>query len=119
MKRAGDVHTLPQTGPDAMECEMESFLRCRVSRGLFSGEAAVSGVSADGTEFSLFVGDDFVEFDAPPGASDAVEGWLRVTQLAEEGGLVLVRLPGQTFENGRTVTVRQAQLERRRRRAAV
>jgi hypothetical protein len=94
-------------------------LRCQVSRGLFSGEVAIRGTTADGTEFSLFVSDDFVEFDAPVGDSGPVDGWLRVEVLVREGPLVLVRLPGQTFENGQTVTVRDCQLELRPRREAV
>ena len=98
---------------------METSLRCQVAPGMFSGEVAVRGVTADSTEFSLFVPDDFVEFDASVSGSVSVEGWLRVEVLARERDLVLVRLPGQTFENGQTVTVRDTQLELRPRREAV
>jgi hypothetical protein len=86
---------------------------------MFSGEVAVRGVAADGTEFSLFVTDDFVEFDAPAIHNGPVDGWLRVEVLAREDNLALVRLPGQTFENGQTVTVLETQLELRPRREAV
>ncbi len=92
---------------------MDTTLRCQVSPGMFSEEVAVRGVAADGAEFSLFVSDECVEFDAPIGNRESVAGWLRVEVLAREGDLVLVRLPGQAFENGQTVTVRDCQLERR------
>ena len=36
-----------------------------------------------------------------------------------EGALMLVRLPGQTFENGQTVTVRDSEIEIRPHREAV
>jgi hypothetical protein len=98
---------------------METSLRCQVSPGMFSGEVAVRCVAADGAEFSLFVSDDFVEFGAPVGESRPVEGWLRVEAVEREGDLLLVRLPGQAFENGQMITVRDSQLESRPRREAV
>ena len=98
---------------------MDALLRCQVSPGMFSGEVAVRGRTADGTEFSLFVSDDCVEFDHPIPADGSVEGWLCVDVLAREDALLLVRLPGQTFENGQTVTVRDAQVEHRPRRETV
>ena len=79
---------------------MEAFLRCQVSRGMFSGEVAVRGKTANGPEFSLFVPVELVEVDLSATATEAVEGWLRVEVLAREGALILIRLPGQTFENG-------------------
>ena len=87
--------------------------------GLFSGEVAVRGVAADGAEFSLFVPDDFVEHNVPTTGGDAVDGWICVDVLAREGALLLVRLPGQTFENGQTITVRDSQIEQRPRREMV
>ena len=98
---------------------MEALLRCQVSRGMFSREVAVRGKTAYGTEFSLFVSEDFVEADLSAAADEAVGGWLRVEVLAREGALTLVRLPGQTFENGQTVTVRDSEVEIRPRREAV
>ena len=98
---------------------MEALLRCRISRGMFSREVAVRGVTADGTEFSLFVPEDFVEIDESVARTEAVDGWLRVDVLAREGGRMLVRLPGQTFENGQSVTVRDSQIELRPRRETV
>jgi hypothetical protein len=80
---------------------------------MFCGEVAVRGITADGVEFSLFVSKDFVESDSPIGDSEPVAGWLLVEVLDQEGDLVLVRLPGQVFENGQTVTVRDSLVERR------
>lgn len=90
---------------------MEAFLRCQVSPGMFSGEVAVRGRTADGTEYSLFVSDDFVEYEETAVAVAPVDGWLCVEVLGRESGLMLVRLPGQTFENGQTVTVRDSEIE--------
>lgn len=92
---------------------MSPFLRCRVSSGMFSNEVTIRGAAADGTEFSLFVEEEFVECGQPVGEGALTTGWLAVEELAREGNLVLVRLPGQTFENGQTVTVRDSQLEYR------
>lgn len=90
---------------------MEASLRCQVSPGMFSGERAVRGSSAHGDEFSLFVPEELVECREPVVEGGVIDGWLQVAVLAREGNLVLVRLPGQTFENGQTVTVRDSQLE--------
>ena len=78
---------------------------------MFSGEVAVRGEEADGTEFSLFVPEEFVDCNLPRGESESVEGLIHVVVLAREGNLALVRLPGQAFENGQTVTVRDSELE--------
>jgi hypothetical protein len=102
-----------------MEIVMEALLRCLVNRGMFSGEVAVRGKTSDGTEFSLFVPEDFVEANLSATADQSVDGWLRVEVLAREGALILVRLPSQTFENGQTVTVRDDQVENRARREPV
>ena len=96
---------------------METLLQCEVSPGLFSGEVAVRGRAADDAEFSLFIPDDFVEFEAMVVDAGPVAGWICVEVLATEGSLLLVRLPGQTFENGQTITVRDSQVEKRPRRA--
>jgi hypothetical protein len=102
-----------------MENVMEALLQCQVNRGMFSGKVAVRGKTAGGTEFSLFVPEDFVDASRPATGDETVEGWLRVDVLAREGALVLVRLPAQSFENGQTVTVRDDQIELRAHREAV
>jgi hypothetical protein len=98
---------------------MDALLQCKISPGMFSGEVAVRGKTADGTEFSLFVPEDFVESEATPLTNVTVDGWLFVEVLAREGALLLVRLPGQTFENGHTITVRDSEIELRPFREAV
>jgi hypothetical protein len=80
---------------------------------MFSGEVAVRGKTADGTEFSLFVPDNFIECETSVAVAGPVEGWVSVEVIAREEALLLVRLPGQTFENGQTVTVRDSDVELR------
>jgi hypothetical protein len=98
---------------------VSTLLKCKVTPGLFSGEVAVRGETADGAEFSLFVPDDFVEHDVPAACGEPIDGWICIDVLAREGALLLVRLPGQTFENGQTITVRDSQIEQRPRREVV
>ncbi len=98
---------------------METFLNCQISPGLFDGEVAVRGATADGREFSLFVPDDFVECEGSVADGGHADGWLRVQVLATQGPLTLVRLPGQAFERGQTITVRDSQIQERSPRAKV
>ena len=86
---------------------------------MFSNEVAVRGKTAFETEFSLFVPKDFVDIDESVPDVGAVEGWLRVEVLTREGALMLVRLPGEPFENGRNVTVRDSEVEIRPRHETV
>ncbi len=90
---------------------MNALFRCKVGHGMFSGEIAVRGAAADGEEFSLFVPKEFVRYGQPLEDSTNVDGLLRVKVLAEEAGRYLIQLPGEAFENGRTVTVGAGQLE--------
>lgn len=92
---------------------MDAYLRCKIRKGLFSDEVAVFGTSADGNSFSLFVPEESVELRGLP-RDAAVDGLLRVEILDEGNGQVLVRLPAQAFENGTTLVVRDAEVERRR-----
>lgn len=96
---------------------MDTFLRCKISRGQFSREVAVRGTTFDGTEYSLFVEKDDVdfdgEFDGPLEGSEAVDGWMRVEVLQEGRGLALVRLPAEAFENGYFLTVNADQVQQR------
>ena len=94
---------------------MALWLRCEVSRGQFNNEVAVSGQTYDGRGFSLFISGEFVEVEheGSIGADEPVNGYVRVDQLDRKGSLVLVKLPGQTFENGRTITVHEQQLSMR------
>jgi hypothetical protein len=87
-------------------------LRCRISPGQFSGELAVSAQDFKDVKFSLFVDSAHVEHECPE-IGDGVEcdGRLIVDILEQKQGLALIRLPGRTFGNGSTVTVRTSQLE--------
>jgi hypothetical protein len=89
---------------------METWLKCKVSPGQFSDEYSVQGVAFGGQGFSLFVPAELVDVaEALPGA-DTLGGWLRVEVAEREGQLALVRLPRQSLENGRFVTVQVDQL---------
>lgn len=83
------------------------WLACSISPGQFPTEFAVAGTQYNGVPFSLFAPKDAVS--APDGAT---EGWgaVRVTVIDRRGGLALVRLPAQTFENGHHVTVSESEL---------
>jgi hypothetical protein len=90
----------------------QRWLRCKISPGQFSEEYAVSARDYQNVQFSLFVNESFVEHECPE-ISEGVEcnGRLLVIVLDEKQDLALIRLPGRTFENGSTVTVRDNQLE--------
>ena len=90
---------------------MDTFLRCRVRSGQFSGEVAVHGRTYNGDEFSLFVPDEYVDCDTPPTGESTVDGWIRVHILASDAQRLLVQLPEQSFENGRTITVAKTEVQ--------
>lgn len=85
----------------------QMWLRCEVKPGQFSGECAVSGDTFDGEGFSLFAPEESVRRTD----KDSPAGWVQVTVLDKQDSLVLVRLPGQTLENGTTITVSVSELE--------
>lgn len=84
------------------------WLRCEVSAGQFPTEAAIKGEDYSGEEFSLFVPRQCVRPDA--GLCDEwISGMVRVEILDARNNLSLVELPGKTFNNGSTITVRDDQ----------
>ena len=87
------------------------WLRCQASLGQFEDEFAISGNDHSGETFSFFTHREFVQAEESPGEQQSVNAVLRVTELANEGELVLIRLPGQTLANGQTLTVRRSELE--------
>jgi hypothetical protein len=99
----------PQPGQEGTTMDM-TLLRCSISPGQFTGEFAVAGTLHDNSGFSLFAQDSDVETPNVPTSTAPVTGWLRVDVIQEQGDLALVRLPQDTLENGRTVTVRREQL---------
>ena len=91
---------------------MDYCLACKISRGQFSEEFAVQGELFDGSGFSLFARESDLEFDVAPSEDEHVEGCIKVEALEwdKARGLALVQLPGETLENGRTITVTIDQL---------
>ena len=92
---------------------METWLKCKVSPGQFNVEYAVRARDFEGKGFSLFAPTETVEVEQFPGENESVEGWMCVKAEAQEGDLVLIRLPKQALGNGYYVTVRSKQLETR------
>ncbi len=90
---------------------MELKLRCRVFPGQFSDEYAVSAEQADGTRFSLFAPAQAVETEEDPTRDHVVVGWLKVSRFKQGESQMLVRLPSESFESGRFVTVRADQFK--------
>src|SRR4051794_14471726 len=90
---------------------MTSLLRCKVYPGQFSDEYAVSGEQAGGERFSLFVPVPYVTPEKPPSRDAAVDGWLQVVLWEQSGNTAVVKLPRESFESGRFVTVRMDQFQ--------
>lgn len=88
---------------------MEAWLRCEVSSGQFGTEAAIRGQDYSGEGYSLFVPVAAVRPSEGLG-DDWINGEVLVEILQSRDGLSLVELPGQTFNNGRTITVRNDHL---------
>lgn len=85
------------------------YLKCKASKGQFSDEVAIRGKDFTGEDFSFFVNRDFVQTTDDP-ESGEVNACLSVIPIDSNAGLVLIRLPGQTFGNGSTITVREDDL---------
>jgi len=88
---------------------MDFFIRCKVYPGQFSNEYAVSGVQADGSRFSLFAPETFVEPDERVTRDRSVDGWLKVGIWEQQGDRAVVKLPRESLEVGRYVTIRADQ----------
>jgi hypothetical protein len=103
-----------ENGPwsDTTMTQQFAWLKCYVSPGQFSEEFAVRASDYQGRQFSLFVNREFIAIDHEPTAAMEQRGQLKIRILEMKDALALVRLPSRTFENGSTVTVRQAELER-------
>ena len=92
---------------------MNSYLRCTASPGQFSWECAIRGKAYNGVEFSLFVPKDYVKLGRAGEGGDPNNALLSVEVVETDDKRALVRLPMQTFENGRTVTVSRDLVEGR------
>jgi len=97
--------------PNLMEETMDMSLRCKVFPGQFSTELAIEGTQSDGMKFSLFAPISLVTTDEPPTRDRSVDGWLRVSVWEKKGTTSLVKLPRESFEIGRFVTVESGQLQ--------
>lgn len=89
----------------------ETWLRCIITPGQFTGEYAVEGETSSGEGFSLFADEDSIECRAYPTGSERAPAWLRVEVLQKQGNLALVKLPRHTMENGDTLTVFSKELK--------
>lgn len=83
----------------------ETWLRCVITPGQFTGEYAVEGETSSSEGFSLFADESDLDCREFPTGSDRVPAWLRVDEIDRRGSLALVKLPRHTMENGDTVTV--------------
>jgi len=90
---------------------MATWLDCEISQGQFTGEYAVKARMFDETEFSLFVPRDCLNFSEEPSPNTSVHGLISVSVADRKDDLVLVHLPRPTFENGRSITVKESQLK--------
>lgn len=90
---------------------MDALLRCKVFPGQFSSEYAIEGEQAGTEKFSLFAPGAYVVPDETPTRDRSVAGWLRVSIWERQGDAVVVKLPRESFESGRFVTVGVAQLQ--------
>ena len=89
---------------------MAKWLDCEITQGQFTGEYAVKAQMFDGTEFSLFVPKECLDFSDEP-LNEPVNGMISVSVTDQKkGDLVIVNLPRPTFENGRSITVKESQL---------
>lgn len=90
---------------------MDAWLRCEISAGQFPTEAAIRGADFNDEEFSLFVPLQRVRPNKGLG-DEWIRGNVQVKLLDSRDGFSLVELPGQTFNNGRTITIRADQVEK-------
>jgi hypothetical protein len=87
------------------------WLRCRVSPGMFDHELGVQGEQFDGSAYGLFAPREAVDHgERPLTSGQTVPGLVQVEAIERKGDLVLVELPGQTFQNGSLITVTAGQL---------
>ena len=79
------------------------WLRCKLHRGMFSGEYAVVVETNDGRVLTFFAPDDFLQPGRRPAGSEEVEGRVRVQVLDEGSGVVY--LPREPFEGSPFIRV--------------
>jgi hypothetical protein len=94
-----------------MNAARETWLRCRVSPGMFDHELGVQGQQANGAEYALFAPREAVDCRGQELKSDAtIPGLVLVKVVERRNDLVCVQLPGETFQNGSFISVTADQL---------
>lgn len=93
--------------------QLQTWLQCDVTPGQFTGEYVVTAQDFQGSTFSLFTPEKYVECDSEPIKGQSVRGWLQVRVLDKNDSLALVQLPRHPLENGQLVTVPLTQLNAR------
>jgi len=93
--------------------ESQHQIRCKVFPGQFSNEYAVKATQIGGESFSLFAPISAVETEETPTRDKAVDGWLTVTIWELKGDKAIIRLPRESFESGRFVTMSVTQFKTR------
>lgn len=83
------------------------WLYCKISEGMFPTERSVVGEWHNGKKFSLFAPEEAVRTVE---GHDEFNGAIKVEVCETTDGLILVKLPAQTFENGQFAFVREDQL---------
>jgi hypothetical protein len=97
-----------------MEAPHITWLRYRVSPGMFDHELGIQGQQLNGSEYSLFAPHGAVNYgDQRLTSGQVVPGFVRVKTIERRGDHVLVELPGQTFQDGSFITIPADQLAHR------
>ena len=79
------------------------WLRCKLHRGMFSGEYAIVVQTTAGKFLTFFAPDDFLQPGKRPAGSEEVDGKIRVDVLDEQAGVIY--LPREPFEGSRFIRV--------------
>lgn len=88
-----------------------AWLSCVASLGQFENEVAIRGSDFSQNEFSFFASREVVRCEHWPEENEEVSVLVHVEVLAHRDDLYLVKLPGRTFDNGTTITVRTEQMQ--------
>ena len=92
-----------------MDTREYKWIDCIANPGQFHDEFAVCGKDFSGEVFSLFVNQQFVHI-VQGQAGEGTKALLKVVQLDRNEDYVLIQLPGRTFGNGSTITVKDVDL---------
>lgn len=82
----------------------KELLACRVGRGMFENERAIT-ITADDVEFSALVDADDVVVKSAPRGDETVAGWVKVSIVQKGKDRALVDLPRETFSSGPRILI--------------